>query len=188
MTSCLVAASPAGDAPKPTFSEAVAQHDARLRKRIGARLFVQVRRCWPVDDVVQEVWLAALKRWSTFCWNGTPGSLKRWLDGISRFKELDALRKFRRSERAFAACEPLEEPASPSTCPLTRAEREEIERAIDECVARLPAAQREAFVLVHRRGYSTREAGRLLGITADAAYQRAKRGRHAVIRCLGVHF
>lgn len=89
----LAARAAAGD-PR-AFEELVHRHHARLRKRLCARLFVQVRRCWPVADTLQEVWLAAWRSLHRFQPNG-PGSFRRWLNGIVRFKELSILRSYYR--------------------------------------------------------------------------------------------
>lgn len=74
------------------------------------------------------------------------------------------------------------------SCPVSQAERREDREAIVACAQRLPPGEREAFKLVHLKGLSTVSTGRLLDISTDAAYQRAKRGLQKISRYMAERF
>ena len=150
------------------------------------RLWAQAQRCFPVDDILQEIWLGAWKGRASFR-PARPDALKRWLNGIALHKELTTFRKFVRYVRgSYVSDEFFGTYAAPpeQDCPCARATLREMKEAIDSCVERLCPAQRAAFLLVHDHGMSTRAAGVALGISTDAALQRVKRALRKIFQLL----
>ena len=130
---------------------------------------------WPdeVEDVVQEVFLAALKRRRSF----RGGSkLSTWLAGIAvnqcrqhrrwRGRRLDFLARFwnRASERTYIASD---EPAL----------LDEQQRRVREVVATLPDAFREVVVLRYLEDMKPPEISRALNVSVNVVNVRLTRAR-----------
>ncbi|HST62609.1 MAG TPA: sigma-70 family RNA polymerase sigma factor, partial [Longimicrobium sp.] len=64
--------------------------------------------------------------------------------------------------------------------PLRSLERTELGRVVDEALARLPEAQREAFLLKHVEGRSYEEMADLLDAGISALKMRVMRAREAL--------
>ena len=183
----LVAMAASGD--HVAFEELVSRHDARLRKRVATRLYVQVLRCLPLDDVMQDIWLAVFRGLGRIRPNG-PRSFEKYLNGIARFKELSALRQYYRDRRSKpwpGEAVDCEGDAQESACPLEQASKHEMRKAIAKCMVRLPPGERDA-VRLHLKGRSSFQIGREIGVSVDAAWHRVKRGLQKLIRCLGEKF
>lgn len=59
-------------------------------------------------------------------------------------------------------------------------------RVVEEALARLPPAQREAFVLIRYEGMSVADAARILGATENAVKLRAFHAYEALRAALGI--
>ncbi|MGQ0614419.1 MAG: RNA polymerase sigma factor [Planctomycetaceae bacterium] len=154
------------------------RHAGRLA-RLGRRHLVgALRRRKGESDIVQDTLLAAFRDLERFESAG-PGSFARWLDAILEHKAQDFVRRELRGRRTVAretgrvsAIQPVDPRPSPSSA-----------AALGERAARLRAAiaslegdQRTVVELVHQRGKTFVEAGRLMDRSADAArmlYARA---------------
>jgi len=152
------------------FDRIVEQHSAEIAA-LANRLLG-----WPgeVDDVVQEVFLAAflaLKRFRGEC------RLRTWLFTIT----VNKCRSFRFRRRRSPPG-----PMSDSTESVVGPDRSGDEATMDEesfarvrrAVQTLPPKYREVIVLKYLQGLDTAETCRLLGITANAMQVRLNRARN----------
>jgi RNA polymerase sigma-70 factor (ECF subfamily) len=73
---------------------------------------------------------------------------------------------------------------SPAPSPFESTVANETGRRLDEAIAALPAAHREALLLVAVEGMKPAEAAAVCGITAEAMRQRLSRARAAIARHL----
>jgi RNA polymerase sigma-70 factor (ECF subfamily) len=150
------------------FEEVVATYQGRVA-RLASRLLG-----WDaeVDDVVQDVFLAALTGAKGF---GGRSSLWTWLTTITlnrcrRHVRRRALwRRFWSVTRRTAA---LEGPAADG-----RAVGAETAARVREAVGGLPPRDREVVVLFYMEGHSAEEVGRLTGDTSNAVQIRLSRAR-----------
>lgn len=72
----------------------------------------------------------------------------------------------------------------PTPTPLETAEASEAQRRIATALASLPAASREALLLVVVEGFTTAQAAEVCGVTAEAMRQRLSRARALLARRL----
>jgi RNA polymerase sigma-70 factor (ECF subfamily) len=154
------------------------RHASRLA-RLGRRhLRGTLRRREGESGLVQDALLAAFRSLPRFEPAG-PGSFARWLDAILDHKARDFVRRQLRARRTV-----LREvgrasgvhPFDPAPSPSSVAGRDERAARLRSAIARLEGDQRTVVLLVHRRGMTFADAGRLLGRSADAArmlYSRA---------------
>jgi RNA polymerase sigma-70 factor (ECF subfamily) len=159
------------------FDRIVEQHSAEIAA-LANRLLG-----WPgdVDDVVQEVFLAAflaLKKFRGEC------RLRTWLFTIT----VNKCRSYR-----FRRRRPPPGPTGSDAESLVGPDRRSDETAMDEetsarvrgAVRTLPPKYREVIVLKYLQGLDTAETCRLLGITANAMQVRLNRARNRLREHLG---
>src|SRR5262245_47163196 len=85
-----------------------------LKRAVGLRLYIQeripekLRAVVAVEDVLQDIWIAAFRRFKDFD-DEREFALDRWLRTIANRKLLDALKSARRARRAYdkRACPPI---------------------------------------------------------------------------------
>lgn len=138
------------------------------------------------EDLVQDTLLAALTGNSPFLGNA---GLRTWLTSILNHKIIDTYRRnhsesVRRvtapaSDETHAASASHEESLHAMQAgddhdirqglsePSVEAERRQLASNLMHAIHRLPARQRDAFVLVHMHGYSGDEAARRVGVTSS---------------------
>lgn len=126
-------------------------------------------------DLVQETWIRAFDRRSTFQGRGT---VLGWLLAVCRSVCLSAARR-----RAPIRLEEAAERAVASTfeTPDSAVERAEIGRSIRRALLELPDREREIAMARLVEGLSTRETARLLGIAEGTV----KAGLHHATQKLG---
>jgi RNA polymerase sigma-70 factor (ECF subfamily) len=168
------------------------RHAARLA-RLGRRHVVgALRRRKGESDLVQDALLAAFQNLERFEPAG-PGSFARWLDAILEHKAQDGVRRELRARRTVAREAGRVsgvQPVDPGPTPSSLAGCDERAARLRSAVARLEGAQRTVVVLVHQRGLTFVEAGRLMGRSADAArmvYARAVTRLADAMRQEGAH-
>jgi RNA polymerase sigma factor (sigma-70 family) len=152
----------------------------RYRPRITAFVRSTVPDDGRVEDVVQEVFISALRNIGTL---ESPAAFAPWLHRIARNSCIDHLRRVSReevsidSERLDVAEGRQMRPPSPSIhAHVTR--KEEIDH-LRQAFGELPRAQHEALVLRELEGLSYDEIGRRLELTRPAVESilfRARRG------------
>jgi RNA polymerase sigma-70 factor (ECF subfamily) len=130
------------------------------------------------DDLVQETFLRMHRARSTFA---RGAAVVPWAYAIARNVHLDHTRasKLRRTERLPS--DPGSEPVDPSSGDVeSSAIAAEGARAVQRVLARLPSAQRDAFVLIRYEGMSVQDAAAILGATPTAVKLRAFRAYEAL--------
>jgi RNA polymerase sigma-70 factor (ECF subfamily) len=163
-------AAAAGDVPgRDCFERLVHEHQPAVR-RLAYRLLG-----WrgDIEDVVQEVFLIALRRLPTF---RGESSVSTWLMGITinqcrsqRRRSLVRLRWLRRLMESKSAT-PLE-----ATSPTGLAE--ETSQQVREAVAQLPPRDREVIVLFYLEELPVAEIAKLTGNKPNAIEVRLHRAR-----------
>ncbi len=146
-------------------------------------------------DLVQEAFVEALRARGSFSGRSTE---RTWLTAILKHKIIDRLRKAAR-EVSNVGAEALGESAPPDfdrrglwrnsprawpAGPGDALERREFWEALHRCLAGLPRAWAEPFILRELDGLDGEEIGKLLGITPTNLWVRLHRARLALRRCL----
>ena len=125
------------------------------------------------EDVVQEAWLRAYRRFSQFQSRAEFGT---WVYRITVNCAYDLLRCKRR--RFESAAEPGKTAlTSPEPWPDRLLLNQEVQAQVKRALAELAPKEKIAFVLRHFEGCSTDEIAQILDIRANAA-------RHAVFRAV----
>lgn len=128
------------------------------------------------DDLVQETFLRMHRARGTF----SPGAaVVPWAYAIARNVHLDHVRasKLRRTERLPS--DPGQEPRTDGDAESSAVARQAAAR-VERVLLRLPAAQRDAFVLLRYEGLSVQDAASVLGATPTAVKLRAFRAYEAL--------
>ncbi len=130
------------------------------------------------DDLLQETFLQIHRSRQTY---SPPRPVKPWMYGIARHVFLmDRRSRGRKSKHETLAKEDLPEiPVS------ALAEDLPVTDALLAALRALPEDRREAVVLHHVHGFTFREIGSMLGITARAAKLRSFRGMQGLRQVLG---
>ena len=125
-------------------------------------------------DMVQDTFIKAYTRLAT-C---DPDRFAAWLFRILRNRCKDYLKSRRR--RDVPLLDDAPHPAPPGDDPDVRLDQSQIAAVVTDALARLPAAQREAFLLKHVEGRSYEEMAELLGTGVSALKMRVMRAREAL--------
>lgn len=123
-------------------------------------------------DAVQNGFINALKHLQRF---RGQSSFKTWLLRVICNAALDIGRQRKRDERFPSApiSPALNEICSATTSPVDAGlERDDLRRAVDAALARLPAAQRQTFVLHVEGALTYREVAEALGISIGTVMSR----------------
>jgi RNA polymerase sigma factor (sigma-70 family) len=152
----------------------------RYRPRIAAFVRGSVPDDGRVDDVVQEVFVSALRNMRTL---DSPDAFAPWLHRIARNACIDHLRRVSREEIAIdsylldgADRRPMRPPAPSIYGDVAR--REDLDH-LRQAFGELPEAQHQALVLRELEGLSYEEIGRRLSLSRPAVESilfRARRG------------
>jgi RNA polymerase sigma-70 factor (ECF subfamily) len=153
------------------FDEVVAQFAPRLA-RLAQRL---LGSGGDVDDVVQEVFVAALKRQRHFRGDA---SLWTWLSAIAVNQCRSRLRR-RKSWRRWMGFQ--RERLDHSTGGIVR---DETSQRVGDALARLKQDDREVIVLFYLEEHSIRQIGQILGKTGNAVEVRMHRARQRLAAML----
>jgi RNA polymerase sigma factor (sigma-70 family) len=153
------------DRDETAFRELYRRHTPVLYL-LALRLLGQ--RASHADDVVQDVWVRAIRNLHAFSWSST---LRTWLSGIVVNCCRELARSGAREERALAAWA-----TSSSSAPRWTAETLALERAI----AALPDRQRETLVLHDLYGHTHRELAHMLGIAEGTSKSHLHDARRAL--------
>lgn len=129
-------------------------------------------------DLVQDSLVKAYSRLGT-C---DPDRFAAWLFRILRNRCKDYLKSRRRRDVPLLEDGPHAAPASDD--PLRTLERTELGTVVSDALARIPEAQREAFLLKHVEGRSYEEMAELLDTGVSALKMRVMRAREALQQLL----
>lgn len=129
------------------------------------------------EDLLQQTFLQMHDARGRF----VPGSaVSPWAYAIARRLFIDTVRKGRREELFGSPEDLLTNLASEVVTPEADVAARRIAAELDAELERLPAQQREAFLLVRDEGLSMSEAALLLGTTVAAVKLRASRAYRAL--------
>lgn len=139
-------------------------------------------------DATQDAFISAFRNLRSF----RGGSFRAWLFRIVTNACYDELR--RRKRRPTTSLEPLDDSgeevespgwlADPSDTPEQRAERRELERAIQHCLDDLPDDFRAVVVMVDVNGFDYVEAAQSIGKPVGTVKSRLARARGRLQDCL----
>lgn len=139
------------------------------------------------EDLLQETFSRVFRHredWRSGIRGGDGDSFRAWLFAIARNLARDASRRALVRRRVVEQPEkvvPTPEPAAP---PDEEADRTRIARLIEGALAKLPDAQREAFVMVRLQELSYEEVAAACGTTVAAAKMRVARATAALAEIL----
>jgi len=142
-----------------------------LFRRHSPSLYALARRLMggstaDADDAVQETWIRACRRFSSFRWDS---ALRTWLAAIL----VNSCREHKRHLASDHSAPPLDAPAvDPADDDL----RVDLERAISD----LPDGYRNVLVLHDVEGYTHEDIARLLDIDAGTSKSQLWRARRAL--------
>ena len=182
--------------PEDLQRELVSRLEA-LRAFVERKIPDRLRPVVSVDDVLQEVWMAAFANLSTFVPNG-PAAVERWLKTIVTSKLVDAIRAARGPRRGGDRCKidnaqqglmsltALFERTLPShKTPSSDFGRIENAHAVSIALARLSVGRRRAVHLRYVEGKSRPEIARLMNKSEAAVNSLIYHGLRDLQRFLG---
>lgn len=153
-------------APDAEFAAAYREHHAfvwRILRHLGVPDLL-------IDDLVQDVFLVAYRRWDRF---DPASSLRSWLYGIARRVTADVRRGARRREARLAAAPAPDSPPGPEDM-LAEAQAADF---VDRFLAGLDDDKREVFVLAEVEHLSAPEIAAATGAKLNTVYSRLRLAR-----------
>lgn len=159
-------------------------YDLTAARMYGLALRVVGNRAW-AEDVLQEAFLTVWR--SAGVYRDALSPPRAWLGVIVRSRALDFLRR-RASERADSAL-PLDDTLA-ETLPGTAADpvdargASETARALDECLRRLEARQRQVLSLAYLRDLSHSELAQQLQLPLGTVKTWVRRGLEQLRGCM----
>lgn len=129
------------------------------------------------DDLVQETFLRMHRARATFAHGA---SVVPWMYTIARNVLIDHARSAKVRAASELTADDAPEPIDAGADTESAAVAGEAARTVERVLARLPAAQREAFVLLRYEGLSVNDAAHVLGATPAAVKLRAFRAYEAL--------
>ncbi len=151
-----------GEAPTVAQIDRLLRHDGWLRSLV-AQL---VSDPGTADDVVQQTWLAALRRPPT-------GSPRAFLNRVARNLAVGNWRAERRRRQHEQRAAGDEQVSTSTADALARVEMQEL---VARAVAGLPEPDRSVVLLRHVQGLAPREIAAELGVPATTIRKRCERG------------
>jgi RNA polymerase sigma-70 factor (ECF subfamily) len=135
------------------------------------------------EDLVQETFLRIHRARATFA---PAAAVLPWAYAIARNVHLDYVRSARLRKTERLPSDPGLEPADRSAVDAeSAAVATEAAHAVERVLARIPAAQRDAFILIRYEGLSVEDAAAIVGATVTAVKLRAFRAYEALRAELG---
>ena len=156
----LVTASRGGD--RDAFAELV----RRCANMVDAVAYAATRDRALADDIAQDTFVAA---WRDLARLRDADSLRPWLCTIAR----NLAHKARRRRRQTVDADRI----AVDRTPFDAIRERELERLVDDALARVPASYREVLVLFYFEEQSTTAVATALGVSEDVVHQRLSRGR-----------
>ena len=175
-----------------SLAEAFAEHRARLLSLVGKRLNPILQKRLSHEDVMQEVYLAAVKRLAYFAQNeDVPIYFKLRTILLQTLADIERRNLQAAGRDAYKEVEVRDEATGTSTpdalnwgqfaaevtSPLSRVDRNERHALLRAAVAALPENDRAIIVLRHFDGMGNSECAAALGIEPKAASIRYVRAR-----------
>ncbi|MBG88263.1 MAG: RNA polymerase subunit sigma-70 [Verrucomicrobiales bacterium] len=157
-----------------TFVELFARYEGDLRAFVRSLL----PTWYDADEVVQQVALVAWRKFDQF---DPSTSFIKWACVIARFEALGYRRKLARDRLVFREdlMAKLAEEAAEET-----EERKSENAALEGCLKKLPAAQRELVTMAYTPGTTTKELANRAGVKPGSFYMRLNRIRKVLLDCV----
>jgi RNA polymerase sigma-70 factor (ECF subfamily) len=162
-------AAQAGDAT--SYEKLLHELIPHIRKLVRWRMFDPTA----AEDVVQNVFVSLHRARHTY---RPERPFLPWANAIARNAVVDFVRERQRRGRREISAEADGVP-EPSVEPVTPGE-DQLDPALSHALERIPAAQREAVLLIHLEGLSVAEAAVRAGVSKSALKVRAHRGYRAL--------
>ncbi|WP_330174827.1 RNA polymerase sigma factor SigM [Streptomyces sp. NBC_01498] len=160
------------------FGELVRRH----RDRLWAVALRTLGDREEAADAVQDALVSAFRAAHTF---RGQSAVTTWLHRITVNACLDRARKAAsRKTSPVDDTERLEQLLEPHESAAAPAERQDLHRQLIAALAKLPADQRAALVLVDMQGYPVAEAARVLDVPVGTVKSRCARGRARLLPLL----
>ena len=126
------------------------------------------------EDLLEETWLRLVAHAGRL----EPDTrLGAWLFTVARNLYISYCRSRSFDESTATDLIAIWPLAAPSPSPFEMAAASELERRVDQALARLPARSREVLLLVAVEGFTPGEAAVICGVSAEALRQRLSRAR-----------
>jgi RNA polymerase sigma-70 factor (ECF subfamily) len=151
-----------------------------LAPRLFGYLVRQTRDVARAEDLLQQTMLHIHLARDRFI---RGAEVAPWAFAIARRLFIDATRRGKREALSVDGDVDAGASQAPSADEVLQAE--DLSRAVDSVLGRLPPAQREAFELLKRDGLSVAQAAAVLGTTVSAVKLRAHRAYQALRLVLG---
>ena len=158
--------SPPPQVAPDSFSDAFREHYAFVT-RLAIAFGVSVRAA---DDVAQEVFLIALRRWESY--DGR-ASFRRWLSGITRRVAKDWRRSRQRYDRRLRLVAATRD-AGDMTDDVERAQALTL---VERFIGQIDERRRPVFVLSEVQGLTGPEIAEVLGLRLNTVYSRLRTAR-----------
>lgn len=158
------------------FEALYQRHESRLFRY----LFRQLRDQAAADDVMQEVWFAVARTAQRY---EPSAKFTTWLYTLARNRMIDVLRKRRPQQSLEQTDDPDEEPLRerlPGDArqePHRQAQSREESAALLDAVARLPADQRDAFLMQAEGEMSLEQIAQASGTNFETVKSRLRYAR-----------
>ncbi|GAA4910881.1 RNA polymerase sigma factor SigM [Streptomyces coeruleoprunus] len=178
---------------EPSDADLLARHVAGDPDAFGELVRRHRDRLWAVAlrtlgdreeaaDAVQDALVSAFRAAHTF---RGQSAVTTWLHRITVNACLDRARKAASRRTApMDDTERLEQLLEPHESAEAPAERQDLHRQLLAALAKLPADQRAALVLVDMQGYAVAEAARILDVPSGTVKSRCARGRARLLPML----
>jgi RNA polymerase sigma-70 factor (ECF subfamily) len=165
--------------PDGRFAALVAEHQAVLRTFVR---MLGVHPMW-VDDVAQEVFLTAFRRFDDF--DETRGEFLAWLRGIARKVVANERRREGRRSRLLQRelADLLADEVDDT--PHETMSLKEVHDALRLCLDDLPTRSRELVRLRYEEDHDAATMGEAMGRDGNAVRQALFRVRELLRRCVG---
>jgi RNA polymerase sigma-70 factor (ECF subfamily) len=118
------------------------------------------------EEIVNEVFLEVWRRADQFEAKSRPAT---WLLAIARYQALSELRRRSRTQNDEAAAADVADPADD---PETTTDWQRRSAILRQCLAQLPAAQREVIDLIYYHDKSVKEVAGFVGVAASTVKTR----------------
>jgi RNA polymerase sigma factor (sigma-70 family) len=151
-----------------------------LKRYLQARIPRELSSVIAVDDVLQEIWVAAFRGSDGFRPNG-PNALDRWLTTIANRKLLDQLKAARRLKRGgdvrilhglqrrrSSVLGLLERVCADGRTPSSDASLREASRSIENALREMPDSRRSALTMRYIEGRPPQEIAEVMNKTESA--------------------
>lgn len=180
-TTRLIARAIAGD--QAAWDILYHRHTPEIRRHVARLLGARTRRVDEVEDVLQEGWLAAWRRFPEYL-KISRRSFRVWRWGLTKQALWDHLRRRHARKRGGDRVQSLTDDVADSSgrdIPHQSAARNERIKRLRDAMERLEPSDREIITLHFFEGHSFGEIGLEMGITGDAAKKRYHRARGRLV-------